>query len=370
MKKRLLGLMGAALMLLSASAADGYRITGTAEGVEPGDTVYLCEMQGFFSMVPTDTTVVGKDGKFAFTGDFDGATFRYILPFHKGKNISMADFMLENADIDMQIFADPKKRPVINSNGIAAKMYREYEAAANEYDKQIDKPWTIFRDSTSTKEAKAIAKHQIDSLQAIRDGYTKTYLVANIPSALSDYLFAMYENKFSEPEKEIVMKKMDAGHHYYYYKGMMEEKKAQEATAIGKTYTDFAMPNPQGKTVKVSDYVKKNKYTLIDFWASWCGPCRKEMPTVVKAYSTYHKKGFEVVGVSFDNNKGAWTKAIKTLNLPWPHMSDLKGWGCAAASIYNVKGIPANVLVDKNGTIIAKDLRGEDLLNKLAELMK
>ena len=118
------------------------------------------------------------------------------------------------------------------------------------------------------------------------------------------------------------------------------------------------------------EYVKKNKYTLIDFWASWCGPCRAEMPTVVKAYNLYHKKGFEVVGVSFDNNKAAWVKAIAQLKLPWSHMSDLKGWGCAAAPIYNIKGIPANVLVDSKGIIVGKNLRGEDLLNELAKLMK
>lgn len=367
--KKLLFTLGAALTLLSASAASGYRITGTAEGTEPGDTIYLCEMQGFFSMIPTDTTLVNKDNKFEFTGDFDGATSRYILPFHKGKMIAMGGFILENADIDMQIFADSQKLPIIKG-GPAYKMMEEYEAGGKLYDTQIDKPWKTVMDSTATKEAKAMAQHQVDSLQALKDSYTKTYIVANIPSAVSDYLYAMYESKFTEPEKEIVLKKMDAGHHYYYYKGMLEEKKAQEATAVGKTYTDLAMPNPQGKTIKVSDYVKKNKYTLIDFWASWCGPCRAEMPTVVKAYSTYHKKGFEVIGVSFDNNKAAWTKAIKSLKLPWPHMSDLKGWGCAAAPIYNIKGIPANVLVDKNGIIVAKDLRGENLLNKLAELMK
>lgn len=94
------------------------------------------------------------------------------------------------------------------------------------------------------------------------------------------------------------------------------------------------------------------------------------MPTVVKAYNLYHKKGFEVVGVSFDNNKAAWVKAIAQLKLPWPHMSDLKGWGCAAAPIYNIKGIPANVLVDSKGIIVGKNLRGEDLLNELAKLMK
>ena len=103
----------------------------------------------------------------------------------------------------------------------------------------------------------------------------------------------------------------------------LDEKKAEMATAVGQQYTDLAMPNPKGKTIRVSDYVKKNKYTLIDFWASWCGPCRAEMPTVVKAYNLYHKKGFEVVGVSFDNNKAAWVKAIAQLKLSWPHMSDL-----------------------------------------------
>lgn len=367
--KKLFFTLGAALTILTASAAGGYHITGTAEGTEAGDTIFLCEMQGYFSMAPIDTAIVNANGEFEFNGNFDGATYRYILPYHKGKMTNMADILLENADINVQIFADTKKKAIVKG-GIASKMMEEYEKGAKVFDDAIDKPWKTVMDSTATKEAQALARQQVDSLQAIKDGYTKTYLVANIPSAVSDYLYAMYQNKFSAPEKEIVMKKMDAGHHYYYYNQLLEEKKAEEATAIGQKYTDLAMPNPQGKTIKVSDYVKKNKYTLIDFWASWCGPCRAEMPTVVKAYSTYHKKGFEVVGVSFDNNKAAWLKAIKSLKLPWPHMSDLKGWGCAAAPIYNIKGIPANVLVDKNGTIVGKDLRGEDLLNKLAELMK
>lgn len=369
MKKKLIFIFGAAMMLLSASAASGYQITGTAEGTVPGDTVYLCDMQGYFSMVPVDTTLVNKDGKFEFAGEFDGATTRFILPMHAGKPTATADFILENADIDMQIFADSEKKAVVKG-GPAAKMLADYENGCKAFNEQIEKPWKVVMDSTATKEAKKNAQAVVDSLSALRDSYTKVFLVANIPSAASDYLYAANQNIFTDAEKNVVLKKMGAGHHYYYYKQMLEEMKAQEATAVGKLYTDLAMPNPQGKTIKVSDYVKKNKFTLIDFWASWCGPCRAEMPTVVKAYSNYHKKGFEVVGVSFDNNKAAWVKAIKSLKLPWPHMSDLKGWNCAAAPIYNVKGIPANVLVDKNGTIVAKDLRGEDLLNKLAELMK
>lgn len=369
MKKKLSFIFGAAMVLLSASAANGYKITGTAEGTVPGDTVYLCDMQGFFSMVPVDTTLINANGKFEFTGDFDGATTRFILPMHGGKPTATTDFILENADIDMQIFANSEKKAIVKG-GPAAQMLADYEKGCEIFNKQIEKPWKLVLDSTATKEAKKNAQAVVDSLSALRDSYTKVFLVANIPSAASDYLYAATQDKFTDAEKDVVLKKMDAGHHYYYYNQMLEEKKAQEATAVGKPYTDLAMPNPQGKTIKVSDYVKKNKYTLIDFWASWCGPCRAEMPTVLKAYSIYHKKGFEVVGVSFDNNKAAWVKAIKSLKLPWPHMSDLKGWECAAAPIYNIKGIPANVLVDKNGTIVAKNLRGEDLLDKMAELMK
>ena len=121
--------------------------------------------------------------------------------------------------------------------------------------------------------------------------------------------------------------------------------------------------------MKLSDYVGKSKYVLIDFWASWCGPCRAEMPTVVEAYTKFHDKGFEVVGVSLDNEKDAWVKAIAELKMPWPQMSDLKGWESEACAVYHVQAIPANVLVDEQGNIIAKDLRGEDLLNKMGELL-
>lgn len=135
-------------------------------------------------------------------------------------------------------------------------------------------------------------------------------------------------------------------------------------------YIDFAMDTPDGKTIKISDFVSDNKYTLVDFWASWCGPCRAEMPTVVKAYDDFHDKGLEIVGVSLDTEKSDWVSAISLLKMPWPQMSDLKGWECAGAQLYNVRAIPANVLIDQQGKIVAKDLRGETLLQTLEELLK
>lgn len=367
--KKLVIAAGLALSGLAMNAANGYHVTGTAAGVEEGDTVLLCEMQGFFSMVPLDTTTV-KNGKFEFTGDFDGTTTRFIVPVHKGKTVAMADFLLENADIDITISNDPNVRPVVKTEGTSNKLQTEYEALMAPYDKEMEKPWSIVTDSLASKEDKAKAQAVVDSINDIKASLAKVFTVAHIPSAYSDYLYVMNRKTFTDKEAAIIEKKMEEGHHYYYFQQMLDERKAEMATAVGQQYTDLAMPNPKGKTIRVSDYVKKNKYTLIDFWASWCGPCRAEMPTVVKAYNLYHKKGFEVVGVSFDSNKAAWVKAIAQLKLSWPHMSDLKGWECAASSVYNVKGIPANVLVDSQGVIVAKNLRGENLLNELAKLMK
>lgn len=139
-------------------------------------------------------------------------------------------------------------------------------------------------------------------------------------------------------------------------------------TAKGKPAPAFSMADKDGKIVHLSDF--KGKYVLIDFWASWCGPCRKENPNVVAAYKKYHDKGFEIIGISLDSNKEAWLKAVDKDGLTWTHLSDLKGWQCATATTYGVKAVPASFLIDPNGKVVGKDLRGEELNKTLADLFK
>jgi thiol-disulfide isomerase/thioredoxin len=134
-------------------------------------------------------------------------------------------------------------------------------------------------------------------------------------------------------------------------------------------YTEFKLPSPEGKELKLSKTVKKNDLTLLDFWASWCGPCMMELPYLKAAYDEYKDKGFEIFAVSYDNNAEAWKGAIERNNMNWVHVSSLQGWNCPTQPMYGVYSIPRNLLIDKKGMIVAENLRGEELAAKLAELL-
>ena len=359
-----------AMLLMAAcveQAQKGYTITGTAEGTVDGDTVFICEMQGFFEMIPTDTTLV-KDGKFEFKGQCEGAALRFIVPMHAGQPVVTEMFILENADIKATLMKGEGKSVV--EQGPNGKLYTEFQQGIESIAEQMDEPWNILNDSTKSEAEQQVAQNTLDSLQKVQANFEKKFIVDHVPSAISDMLFAFCSQHFEEAEQERIIKLFgEKQPEYPVYKTIMKQRKAMEATAVGSDYTDLEMPDPNGKNMKVSDYVGKNQYVLVDFWASWCGPCRAEMPTVVEAYKQYHDKGLEVIGVSFDNDKEDWVEAIGKLEMTWPQMSDLKGWGSAGAGAYNIQAIPANVLIDKQGKIVAKNLRGEDLLNKMAELL-
>jgi thiol-disulfide isomerase/thioredoxin len=154
----------------------------------------------------------------------------------------------------------------------------------------------------------------------------------------------------------------------FYGTEVMKMIVGSKVGSIGSQALDFVQNDTANIPVALSSF--KGKYVLVDFWASWCGPCRMENPAVVAAYNQYKNKNFTVLGVSLDQNRNKWLDAIKADNLAWTHVSDLKFWQNAAAQLYRIQSIPANMLIDPNGKIVARDLRGEALQDQLKRLLK
>lgn len=220
----------------------------------------------------------------------------------------------------------------------------------------------------NTMQAKQMEFEQLSI--GVKEGL-KNFIKNHPKSAVSGFIiYSEYANpSFTAKEVEEVIGLLDKSALDTKFGKLAKDRLSNMlGTSIGYPATNFTQNNPDGKPIKLSDY--KGKVVLVDFWASWCGPCRAENPNVVAAYQKYKDKGFTVLGVSFDQNKDKWLEAIGKDQLTWDHVSDLKGWGNEVGRIYNITSIPQNLLIDKEGKILEKNLRGPALEEKLQEIFK
>ncbi|MBS1919477.1 MAG: AhpC/TSA family protein [Bacteroidetes bacterium] len=212
---------------------------------------------------------------------------------------------------------------------------------------------------------------KLNYLDSVKTELSKQWVNEHLNSPISAFVLSfVLKYKLKMEETEAIMNKISASaKNNIPAKKVLHSIEVDKLTGMGRTAMDFTQTDTLGKPVSLKDF--RGKYVLVDFWASWCVPCRGENPNVVKAFASYKSKNFTVLGVSLDNpgKKDAWLKAIHDDGLTWTHVSDLKGWSNAVAKQYDINSIPSNLLIDPEGKIVAKDLHGEELEKKLSELL-
>ena len=336
-----------------ADSRNSYTLTGVIEKAKEGDRVFLAVMQGDYNFSTLDSTTI-QNGKYLFKGQQKQPVKRLVVAEVGEELIGSSDFILENTDVTVDVKLD--NTCVING-GADNELWKSYNEENTKANKEIESQWLIAQDTTRTDAERKAAADEFANWEKGRVAYHAQYILDHIPSGVSSILFEQVHSNFNDSTMDKILTRMkEQCPEDEVYLAVRKQYEQSQKTEVGKPYVDIALNDPEGKLVKVSDFVAKNKVTMIDFWASWCGPCRRVMPDVVKAYNKYKDKGFAIVGVSLDNNAEAWKAAIKQLGMTWPQMSDLKGWQSEAAALYNVRAIPATIFIDQSGNIMGREL--------------
>jgi peroxiredoxin len=365
MKKIFLLFAVAAILVSCTGKKDSFRISGILKGADTvAGMVYLQKMDST-GWVTMDSAAV-KSGEFEFKGKVD-CPDRWNLTV-KGTDM-MFPFFLENSDIRIVIHADSSAKLDVtgSANQDVFKRYVEQYDSVQNLINALDPVFTradSLKDTLTLKKLDEEFNRYYSALKTLITDVAKNHPA----SPAGPWLIMRNSYRFELPELEVLLNGFDSTlSQSYYFKAVKKRVAILKSVQVGQPAIDFTMNDTTGKPVVLSSL--KGAILLVDFWASWCGPCRAENPNVVKAYAGFHKKGFDVLGVSFDRNKEKWVKAIKEDNLAWNHVSDLLYWGNAAGKLYGISSIPSNVLLDRDQKIIGRNLQGEALIAKLTELL-
>ncbi|SRR5690554_427094 len=374
MKKILfVALFATFLTSCNQEVTDGYTVTGTIDSVSDGEQVFI-ELANELGEVTAIDTAAVKDGQFKFSGKANEIEFAYL---QIGTLQWKIPFVLENKDIVITAYKDSLHASTVSgtyNNEELTKFNDNFEKLQKKIGNFQNENMKIMQDARQANDTALINKLSAEykDLEQNLRNYMESYPSENPNSYIALILlsqtinnssidFEKTKSSFEALAPELKATKIG--------KKLEERIKEISTTSIGQVAPDFSAPDPDGNMVSLKESM--GKVTLIDFWASWCGPCRIENPNVVALYNEFHDKGLNIIGVSLDreDQREKWLEAIATDKLTWTQVSNLKFWQDPIAKQYNVQSIPATFLLDSEGKIIAKNLRGAELKAKVAEAL-
>jgi peroxiredoxin len=364
-KKVVISAFAAMIFAASCKNSNELNISGKVENSGDLKKVLLYEADSL-----VDSAFLNEDSKFKFRRVAPESNFYTLVIGEKnfliiGKNGEEIELSTNYADTTnaYSISGSDESKKVQDINKIQADFGKVYQRLQADYAQKVD--------ANPTKKD-SIFNAIMPEFQSNLDEYSKT--VYKFVQDNKDNLAAFYaagtidQNKY---ELELIKYAEEIGPKFPNNKSVqmfVEKMAGLKLVSVGQPAPDFVLNNPDGIPIKLSEY--KGKYVLLDFWASWCGPCREENPNIVKQHKAFASKGFDVFGVSLDDDKGDWLRAIRYDDLRWNHVSDLKRWESKVAALYKVDAIPASFMIDPSGKIVAKNLRGADLQKFLEETLK
>lgn len=369
--------LGMTASLSAQSFSKHFVINGNIEGL-PTETTEMM-LSGVLNGKAFNDTVPVVNGRFVFQGDAEPAKVRiYCQRIGKPHYVNPIEMYVDGGNIqltavydttqytyyrDVKIVGSNAQDEHVRYNDALRQMADEVgaDAIAKEY-QEAEKAKDTVRIKAAMEKYKAVdaayMKYMSNYIRTNNKSFVALGLISNYSRQAGEYVDSakVWYESMSDEIKSSASGKSVAEKIAYTLKGQL----------IGKQAPDFEQSTPDGKKVRLSDY--KGKYLLLDFWASWCGPCRAENPNVLKAYNQYHDKGLEILAVSLDTDRERWVKAIKEDALPWTHVSDLQRKN-SIANQFGISGIPDNFLIAPDGTVIARGLRDQSLFDKLKEVM-
>lgn len=366
MKKQLFTMAIGLFVIGGWAMAQTFTIEGKIDGVKSGKAE-LQAREGA-KMVAKYSTGIAEDGTFTLKGKVTEPDI-YAIKINDLRGAITV--FLDNSNIKVTGKSDDLPNAEVTGS-VTNDVLVGYNKITKAQNLKLRPLYDAYNEADKAKKTEDMKK--IDLQISAQDDQNLTeklaYINANIKSPVSAFILNSMLPSIEDPTPlDKMVANFDPAYAQYKYVTMLKESLGKlKLTAIGQLAPDFTQNNPDGKPIKLSDF--RGKYLLVDFWASWCGPCRAENPNVVLAYNKYKGKNFTVLGVSLDRDKANWLKGIEEDKLTWTHVSDLKYWDNEVAKLYGVRSIPANFLLDKTGKIVGRNLRGEKLEEALAKLVK